>query len=353
VSGLASPVLVLVFLAGSAATWGAGITLSKTTDALDARFGLGDELGGLVLLALAGSLPEFAITVSAAAQGNLDLAAGNLIGGIAIQTMVLLLCDLAVGPERPLTYLVGRLTPVLEALLVIIVVAGVQMGALLKPTTAIAGRVSPASLGIVVIWVIGLYAINRAAKNPRWQVTMPGSQPGRRRAERRQPDQPHPYAGSSTARVAAIFGLACLVTLGAGVALEVTGNDLANRLGVNGVIFGATVLATATALPEISSGIAAVRLGDNALAMSDIFGGNAFQVCLFLVADLVAGKPVLPSAGNQNAWLAALGVAVTAVYGFGVISRPMHCRFRLGPDSLLALVFFALGIAGLFFVRPG
>jgi cation:H+ antiporter len=119
------------------------------------------------------------------------------------------------------------------------------------------------------------------------------------------------------------------------------------------VIFGATVLAAATALPEISSGIAAVRLGDHALAMGDIFGGNAFQVCLFLVADLVAGKPVLPSAGNLNAWLAALGVALTAIYGFGVISRPMHTRFRLGPDSLLALGLFGLGIAGLFYVRPG
>jgi len=353
VAGLGSPLLLLIFLAASAVTWIAGIGLSKTTDALDVRFGLGDELGGLVLLAIAGSLPELAITISAAASGNLPLAAGNLIGGIAIQTMVLLVCDFAVGPSRPLTYLVGRLTPVLEGLLVILVVAGVEMGSLLKPSAAIGGRVSPASLGIVIIWLVGLYAINRAAKNPRWSVSMPGSQPGRRRAEKRQARQSHPYSGSSTATVATIFGVACAVTLVAGVMLEESGNVLANRLGVNGVIFGATVLAGATALPEISSGIAAVRLGDNALAMGDIFGGNAFQVCLFLVADLIAGQPVLPSAGNQNAWLAALGVALTAVYGFGVISRPMHTRFRLGPDSLLALGLFSLGIAGLFYVRPG
>jgi cation:H+ antiporter len=352
-SGLGSPLLLLIFLAGAAATWAAGGLLSKATDALDARLGLGDALGGLVLLAVAGTLPELAITISAASQGNLGLAAGNLIGGIAVQTMVLLICDIAVGPQRPLTYLVGRLTPVLEGLLVIIVVAGVEMGALLKPTTAIAGTVSPASLGIVIFWFLGLYAIRRAAKDPRWSVTMPGSEPGRRRRERAQADQPHPYAGLSTAQVAGIFGVASLVTLGAGVALEVSGNDLANRIGINGVIFGATVLAAATALPEISSGIAAVRLGDNSLAMGDIFGGNAFQVCLFLVADLVAGKPVLPSAGNPNAWLAALGVALTAIYGFGVISRPEHCRWRLGPDSILALVLFSLGIAGLFFVRPG
>src|SRR5207247_11413564 len=98
----------------------------------------------------------------------------------------------------------------------------------------------------------------------------------------------------------AIFGAACAITLAAGVALEVTGNTLANRAGINGVIFGATVLAAATALPEISSGVAAVRLGDNALAPGHIFRGNAYQVHLFLVADLIAGSPVLPSAGGLN-----------------------------------------------------
>ncbi|HEY3551001.1 MAG TPA: hypothetical protein VGK69_08110 [Gaiellaceae bacterium] len=349
-AGLGSPFLLLIFLAAAAATWTAGVALSKTTDALDARLGLGDELGGLILLSIAGSLPELAITISAAAQGNLPLAAGNLIGGIAIQTMVLLICDFVVGPSRPLTYLVGALTPVLEALLVVMVVAGVEMGSLLPESTAIGGRVSPASLGIVVIWMVGLYVINRARKDPRWSVSMPGSRPGRHRRSQPHPEQAHPYAGASTARVALIFGAGCAVTLGAGVALEASGNELANRLGVNGVIFGATVLAAATALPEISSGIAAVRLGDHALAIGDIFGGNAFQVCLFLVADLVAGKPVLPSSGHLNAWLAALGVALTAVYGFGVIGRPQHTHARLGPDSLLALAVFGLGIAGLFVV---
>ena len=98
-TGIASPLLVLIFLVAAAATWIAGMTLSKTTDALDVRLGLGEELGGLLLLSVAGSLPELAITVSAAAQGNLGLAAGNLIGGIAMQTMVLVICDIAVGRE--------------------------------------------------------------------------------------------------------------------------------------------------------------------------------------------------------------------------------------------------------------
>jgi cation:H+ antiporter len=180
---------------------------------------------------------------------------------------------------------------------------------------------------------------------------MPGSRPGRHSHRQPHPDKPHPYAGSSTRRVAGIFGGACALTLVAGIFLEQTGNELANRAGINGVVFGATVLATVTALPEISSGIEAVRLGDHALAMGDVFGGNAFQVCLFLVADIVAMRPVLPFAGPQNGWLAGLGIALTAIYAVGVIVRPNRARLSLGPDSWLAIAVFGLGIAGLFAVR--
>jgi cation:H+ antiporter len=348
VGSLATPLLVLVFAAGAAATWAAGLTLSKTTDALDARLGLGQELGGILLLAIAGTLPELAITVSAAAGGHLGLAAGNLIGGIAVQTMVLVVCDIVVGKQPPLSFLVGALTPVLEGLLVVVVVSGVLLGALLSPSTAIGGVVSPASLAIVIAWLVGVYVINRVRKDPGWSVSMPGSHPGRRHRRDPHPEQPHPYASWSTRRVAALFGAVCAVILVAGVALEISGNTLADRAGVNGVIFGATVLATATALPEISSGIAAVRLGDNALAFGDIFGGNAFQVCLFLLADIIAGAPVLPSAGRLNGWLASIGVVLTAIYASGIIARPNRAFFRLGPDSIYALIIFGLGIAGLF-----
>jgi cation:H+ antiporter len=342
--------LVVVFGIAAAATWVAGTALSKSTDALDARLNLGSELGGLLLLSIAGSLPELAITVSAAAGGHLDLAAGNLIGGIAVQTMVLVFCDIAVGSERPLTFLVGALSPVLEGLLVALVVSAVLMGTLLNKTTTIGLGVSPASLGIVIVWTFGIYVINKTRKDPRWKVTMDGSRRGRK--NRREPHtvEGHPYANRSTRYVVGLFGIACLVTLAMGVLLEVSGNQLADRAGINGAIFGATFLAAATALPEISSGIAAVRLGDNALAMGDIFGGNAFQVCLFLVADLVAGAPVLPSAGPLNSWLASLGIGLTAIYAMGIIIRPMKCRFRLGPDSALAIAVYVIGTIGLFFI---
>jgi cation:H+ antiporter len=301
----------------------------------------------VILLAIAGSLPELAITVSAASSGHLDLAAGNLIGGIAMQTMVIVICDAAASPKQALSFLVGSLLPVLEGSLVVFVVAVAVMGTLLPASVSI-GPVSPASLLIVVAWFGGIFVLNRVRQTPGWIVEAPGASPGRRHRRAPRSKETRVTATQSTRLVIAVFGLAAAVTLIAGVGLEVSGSTIATRAGINGVIFGATVLAFATALPEISSGLAAVRLGDNQLAVADVFGGNAFQVCLFLVADLVAGKPVLPTAGGLDTWLAGLGIALTIVFTFGVIARPRHCFARLGWDSIIAVGVFGLGIAGLF-----
>ena len=61
---------------------------------------------------------------------------------------------------------------------------------------------------------------------------------------------------------------------------------------------------------------------------------------------------MLPSAGHLNSWVASLGVALTAIYAMGVIARPQRCFLRLGADSLVALVVFGLGLAGLVALAP-
>jgi cation:H+ antiporter len=346
VPDLGGPALIVVFIAAAIATWVAGLYLSRATDALDVRLNLGEALGGMILLAVAGSLPELAITVSAVSQGELGIAAGNLIGGIAMQTLVLVICDRAVRGDHPLSYLVGSLIPVLEGILVVLVVAVMLGGTMLPPTTAI-GPFSPASIGIVVAWVAGIFVLNRMRTAEPWQVTAEGSRPGRRHVREPHPEAPKPFAGASTAKVIAVFVGASAVTLVAGVLLERSGSALADLAGINGVVFGATFLAAASALPEISTGIAAVRLGDNQLVVADIFGGNAFQLCLFMLADALAGQPVLPEAGTSNAWLGALGIVMTGVYMGSIIIRTKRRHFGLGLDSIVNTLIYALGIVGL------
>ena len=107
------------------------------------------------------------------------------------------------------------------------------------------------------------------------------------------------------------------------------------------------MLAAATALPKLSTGLAAVRIEDFELAVSDIFGGNAFLPVLFFPATLLAGQSVLGSAAKTDAFLAVLGILLTAVYIAGLVIRPKRQYLRLGPDSLAVLVLYFAGIAGM------
>jgi cation:H+ antiporter len=232
---------------------------------------------------------------------------------------------------------------VIEALMVVVVLATALAGAALSSSTNLVGA-SPTSYAVVILWVAGVWIVNHVRTHPAWVGEAPGSTPGRRHAREPHPSGTHPYAGSSTATVMLVFLAGALVTLGAGVALQESGSLLASRWGIQGAIFGATFLALATALPEISSGIAAVRLGDIQLAVGDILGGNSFQITLFLLADLLAGTPVIIAAHRSDVWLGGLGLLMTGITAAAIIARPKRTFLWLGADSIALLVIYAAGI---------
>jgi len=342
--------LLVVFGLAAAVTWVAGITLADATDGIDHHFGLGEALGGMLLLGFAGTLPEIAITVSAALGGHLALATGNLLGGIAIQTLILALLDLTSHKARPLEDLSDAVEPMLEALLVILVVAIILTGPLLSPTATV-GPVSPASIGVVVAYVMGMWLLSRVRKRQPWTAganqlaETAEDEPSRTAAPRGR------FAAASARTVVMWFGVAALATLAAGVALEQTGSALADGWGINGAIFGATILAAVTALPEVSTGMRAVRLGEVGLAMGDIFGGNAAQISLFIVADLLAGQPVIHSADREAVWLGSLGIVMTAIALAGLLDRPERKHFRMAPVSWAMVAAYTIGVVGLLFLQ--
>jgi cation:H+ antiporter len=352
VSSVNSWLLLLIFVACAVAIWLSGIKLSDTTDVLSERLHLGSALGGVILLAIATNLPELAITVSAALARQLDVAVGNILGGIAIQTVVLVVLDAAgVRPRKPLTYLAASLTLLLEGALVVALLLVVVMSTQL-PTILILWRLTPGAVLIAVLWGIGLLLLRRAGRGLPWHQggDAPDSQERPRGHSKTTKENEASRNGVSTGRAATIFGSCAVVTLVAGVFIERSGEELFGRLGMSGVLFGATVLAAATSLPEVSTGLTSSRLGDYQLAISDIFGGNAFLPVLFLVATVLSGQAVLPRAHHSDIYLTALGALLTVVYMVGLVFRPQRQRLRMGVDSLAVLVLYAIGITGLAFI---
>ena len=352
---LSLPILLLIFAAAAAAVWIAGVRLSNTTDVLSSRLGLGEALGGLIMLAIVTNLPEVAITASAALSGNIGVAVGNILGGIAIQTVVLVVLDVfGVRGRNPLTYQAASLVLVLEGALVIAVLAVAVMGTQLPPSLVFE-RVAPGGLLIAVLWVVGLLILNKARSGLPWheEGEAPEGQKEPRGHSKGKKDDEAQSKGESTGRAGAVFGAAALVTLVGGVLLERSGDAIAGDIGMSGVLFGATFLAAATSLPELSTGLTSVRLGDYKLAVSDIFGGNAFLPVLFLMASLLSGQAVLPQAQATDIYLTGLGILLTAVYLWGLVFRPRRRIFGMGVDSLAVLVLYAVGIAGLVAVSLG
>lgn len=318
-------VAVVALFAGSAAlVWAAGAPLARSTDALSLGWGLGEALGGLLLLAVATNLPEVAIVLSAALHGDLSLAVGNILGGIAVQTAVLLAIDRwGVRDGAPLSTRAASPAVRTEAVLVIAMIAAVVAGAF----GAKLGRFVIFTLGdllVPVIWIAGVILLGR---------TRP----------RGPPIDPASFKIDRSA--APVFLLASLATLAGGVGLEATGSALAVRLGWEGALFGATVLAAVTALPEISTGIAAARAGEYELAASDILGGNAFLPVLLPLATLVAGVSAFASIGPDMLVLCATCAGMTAVFAAALALRPRSRVFGLGPEAGPMLAIYALGLA--------
>ncbi len=343
---------LLLFVGSAVAIWVAGISLSNYTDVLADRLHLGTALGGLVLLAVATNLPEIAITVAASLNGQVEVAVSNVLGGIAIQTVVLVALDaFGVRVRRPLTYQAASLSLVLEGAVVVAVLVAVVMGAQL-PKDAVAFRLSPDVIGIALIWVVGLLLTQRAGKRLPWadNGNAPDAQPQPRGHSAKKRADDAGKKGITTLRAASVFAVAGVVTLVAGALLEESGSQAASSVGLSGVLFGATVLAAATSLPELSTGITAVRSGDYQLAFGDIFGGNAFLPVLFLLATLITGKAILPNAHNSDLYLTALGALLTIIYIAGLLFRPAKEHARLGVDSIAVLSVYILGVAGLAFL---
>lgn len=351
-SNLPLAALIFLFIAAAGGIWIAGIRLSKATDVICARWDLGEDVGGMIFLAIVTNLPEVAITASGALRGDLSIAVGNILGGISIQTVVLVILDvIGLSKTAPLSCRAASPSIVLEGVLVIAVLALVIMGSQL-PASLIFARITPAGAMIAALWLVGLWVINKM-RTALWPDDNPSLNDTNAECARAESEiERMRRHGATTARTVTVFVSGSVATLACGVILETTSEAIARHLGMSGVLFGATILAAVTALPEVSTGLTAVRMGDYRMAVSDVLGGNAFLPVLFLFASLLSGQAVLPLAQKTDIYLSALGILLTAVYMTGLICRPSRQIARMGIDSFAVLVLYIVGILGLTAMAP-
>lgn len=202
-NALLLPVLLAIFAVAAIAISIAGIHLSDTTNILSKRFGLGEALGGMIILAIVTNLPEIAIVVSASLQHNVGIAVGNILGGTAFQTVVLVILDLfGLGRLDSLTYKSASLILVLESSLVLVVLSFVVVGHQL-PSSIIFFRITPIDLLIFIAWIAGILLINKAQKGLPWVANfkVPGEQEDPKGHSKSKKDEQAKKKNKSTGKI--------------------------------------------------------------------------------------------------------------------------------------------------------
>lgn len=340
---------VAVFLAAGVVVWLAGTRVARYADAIQTRMDIAEALVGMLLLGFITALPEFGVTVTASYAGNPDLAVNNLLGGMALNVAILASADAAIRREA-LTSTVASALPMLQGALLVLMLAIVAGG------TVVGDR---AVLGIglwawllMITYLLSVFAIRKSRGREPWvpegtdsRQPEKGDQAHRDPANRSEP-------GDSLAKTFGKTALGAVVILAAGYAIARTGASLAEQTGLGQSFFGAVFLALSTSLPEISIVFSSVRLGNYAMAVSNIFGANLFGLGLLFVVDAVyQGDPVLAQAGRFATFAAILAIAVTALFIAGLLERRHVMILRMGGDSLLVLATYAAGLAVLYTLR--
>lgn len=339
-NSFSSTLLVFVFLMSTIAIWISGIKLTRAIDAITEYFNLGEAFGGMVFLSIVTNLPEIAITAVAAYHRDYDIAISNLLGGIAIQTVVLVLIDIfGVGRSAPLTEKGHSKILIIEGAALIFVLSMVIIASQF-PSTLFFARSTPFEWIILAIWLGTIYLTSQSLTKKRSTVLLHKEIKGTLRLPKSR------FKGTINAALFVLI-IGAIITLFAGWALEVTGEQLAKRWGMSGVLFGGTILALCTALPEISTGIASAKIRDYNMAVSDIFGGNTFLPVLFLMASLIGGDAILPNLKPSDIYLTVLGIILTGIYMIGMVVHSKRQICRMGIDSLVVVIVYLLGIWGL------
>jgi cation:H+ antiporter len=324
-----------VFGAAAAAIGVAGTKSARYADQIADRTGLGEAITGMVLLGLITALPGLVASVVAALKGYPNLAIANAMGGIAIQSGALAFADV-VYQKANLEHAAASIVNVMQTVILVLLLA-LTLAAFPSPNLTL-GHVHPMTVILVLAAGAGWWLVLRTSEEPMWSP--------RRTAETVE-DVPDPVNIALSLRKLAVqlLAAATITILGGAVVAEAAEN-LVTKTAIPEIVVGGLFMAVATSLPELVTSIAAVRRGALTLAVSNIVGGNFFDVLFVAAADvayvhgsLYHGRGV----GNHEMLLTALTVLMNLVLLLGLIYRQKHGPANIGFESITMLILYISG----------
>ncbi len=249
--------------------------------ALADKFGIPQLIIGLTIVAIGTSLPEAAVSISAALKGSAEITIGNVVGSNILNILIIL----------GLTSVI-RAVPVQKSTvryeIPFVILVTVILAALGLPDNTV-GRVDG-----VILWALMagylIYLLKMAKKGT----------------------EPEELEKGKKLRLWQM-----LLMVAAGAAMIVLGSDvtvdaataLAKIFGMSERFIGLTIVALGTSLPELVTSVTAAVKGKSDIAIGNIVGSNIFNI-LFVVGTAAVITPVPYSANFTADSVIAIAAAV-------------------------------------------
>ena len=269
---------------------------------------------GLTIVAFGTSMPEFATSVSSAAQQSVGIAIGNVVGSNICNIFLILGLSAFLAPLPVQKASLKIDLPVLlgaSALIILFGLSGANGGTIDR----LEGGIMSALLVAYTVFLI-LQALRRRKKE--------GGMSALNNHEVVVDEEVEPKKGFAAwyekmkaftwfLIVATVVGLGIIIG-GSVVAVE-GAKMVAREVGIPENIIGLTVVAIGTSLPELITSVVAAKKGETDIAVGNIVGSNIFNI--LFVAGLSAVVFPLPFAPIDPVTLQQTSFLVDSIIALG------------------------------------
>ena len=217
------------------------------------KFGIPQIVIGLTIVAMGTSMPEAAVSISAALRGSAEITIGNVVGSNIMNILVILgltavVCQIAVQ-KTTIHYEI----PMVIGVTILLAVMGLQNNIISRAEGVIL-------LACMVVYM--LYLLRLAKRGV---------------VENEEMDAYAKQVSFGRLILLVVVGVAAII-FGSHVAVEAA-SAIARIFGISERFIGLTIVAFGTSLPELATSVAAARRGNSDIAVGNIVGSNLFNIC--------------------------------------------------------------------------